>query len=128
MANTLAIWKRLLGTAGETYEIGLLNRPDFIQLKRECAVFPFPDHYDEWLDEREGLQIGLSAAGVETTITTVDLTLFLEWCGRLSRPIDNDSLDAFAAATSRAHEDRETAREFIRVPSHDRDIRKERLH
>ena len=128
VAKTLSIWGRLLGTAGETYAIGLLSRADFVQLKRECAAHRFPDNYDEWLDEREGLQIGLSAAGVQTSMTAVDLALFLEWCQASSRSIDNDAIDAFVTTTLRADEDQESAREFIRVPVRSESVHKPRLH
>ncbi|MGD0639386.1 MAG: hypothetical protein ABSC22_01445 [Roseiarcus sp.] len=55
--------------------------------------------YDDWLDGREGLQIGLAMAGGDATIVPVSLTSFLEW-GRLTgAPLGERALDAFAALT-----------------------------
>jgi hypothetical protein len=55
------------------------------------------DSYQDWLDSREGFQIGLSAAGVEVKMVRVELTPFLAWC-RLTRTQPSERvLDAFAA-------------------------------
>lgn len=84
--------------------IGILRDADFLRLKRECPRCPFPDRYADWLDEREGLHIGLAAAGVKTALVTVDLARFLDWCRKEARPADEDALDRFAALTVKGAE------------------------
>ncbi len=56
--------------------------------------------YHDWLDRREGFQIGLSMAGVIVNTVEVALSPFLAWC-RLqeTRPTER-ALDAFAALMS----------------------------
>ncbi len=77
--------------------IGILSDREF-----QAARAAMPDlagclDYDEWLDSREGLQIGLAMAGVDASIVPVGLTSFLEW-GRLTGArLDERALDAFAA-------------------------------
>jgi len=54
------------------------------------------DSYEDWLDFREGFQIGLSMAGVDVRMIRVELTPFLAWC-RLTRTRPSERrLDAFA--------------------------------
>jgi hypothetical protein len=53
--------------------------------------------YDDWLDVREGTQLGLAMAGVDSRLVTIDLSRFLRWCARVARQPSEAALDAFAA-------------------------------
>ena len=57
--------------------------------------------YDDWLDVREGLQLGLAIAGVDVRIVRIELSSFLTWCGRAGRQSGEESLDDFAALIGR---------------------------
>ena len=52
--------------------------------------------YADWLDYREGFQIGLAMAGVQVEIIPVALTPFLAWCRLTQTEPSERSLDAFA--------------------------------
>ena len=97
MASSLAIQSVAPQGRPQPRVIGVLKDSDFNRLKCEGVHFPFPDQYDDWLDEREGLSVGLSAAGVRTVMITVDLDRFLTWCRKEAVPIGEDALDRFAA-------------------------------
>jgi|SRR5579883_1482966 len=60
----------------------------------------YPD-YQDWLDHREGFQIGLSMAGIQVATVSVALVPFLLWCRLIqSRPSER-ALDDFALALFR---------------------------
>lgn len=76
----------------------MLNETDFYRLKSQCAAFSLAERYEDWLDEREGLLIGLSAAGVQAIRIEVKLEKLLVWCARRSAAPDESALDRFAAS------------------------------
>lgn len=55
----------------------------------------YPD-YQDWLDHREGYQIGLSMAGLEVNTVAVALVPFLTWCRLFQTRPSQRALDAFA--------------------------------
>jgi len=57
--------------------------------------------YDDWLDARWGLCIGLAMAGVDARMVVVDLASFLGWRDRTGNPADERALDAFASLAAR---------------------------
>jgi hypothetical protein len=52
--------------------------------------------YQDWLDHREGFQIGLSMAGVEVSTIPVELVHFLAWCRIVPMRPSERALDQFA--------------------------------
>jgi hypothetical protein len=56
----------------------------------------YRDH-DDWLDYREGLQIGQAMAGIDVRMTPIALSPFLVWCRLTQRKPSERALDAFAA-------------------------------
>lgn len=78
--------------------IGLLVEREF---NRARTVIPdllgFPS-YEDWLDAREGLQVGLSMAGIDAPMVRVGLTSFLEWSDLTGVRYDERAFDAFAAS------------------------------
>ncbi len=81
----------------KTVAIGLLAESEFDQARASIADLADHRNYEDWLDSREGLQIGLSMAGVDATIVCVSLSSFLEWRGLTGASSDERALDAFAA-------------------------------
>lgn len=78
--------------------IAVLNEPDFYRFTSQRSAHRLPDRYQDWLDEREGLLVGLSAAGVRTIRIAVDLDKFLAWCATESIAANETALDRFAAS------------------------------
>ncbi len=76
--------------------IGLLSRRDFLRVKQIAPGFTQYDDFDDWYAEREGLQIGLSAAGVETSLLVVDFRTLLDWARMNALPLSESSLDRIA--------------------------------
>jgi hypothetical protein len=77
--------------------IGLFAEREFARARAEIADLAGCLDYDDWLDSREGVQIGLAMAGVDATTVCVSLSSFLEWCGLTGASSDERALDAFAA-------------------------------
>lgn len=61
----------------------------------------YPD-YQDWLDHREGYQIGLSMAGLEVNTVAFALVPFLIWCRLFQTRPSQPALDAFALFVFRA--------------------------
>jgi len=79
--------------------IGLVDGDEFDHAQAAIPGLAGYFDYDDWLDRREGLQIGLDMVGVQTTIVRIDLTSFLEWKRLTGAGADESALDAFAAVT-----------------------------
>ena len=77
--------------------IGILSPSDFLRAKQMSQSFTTYDDFDDWLAEREGLQIGLSAAGVETFLVAIDFFVFLEWSRVNELSMSEYALDRLAA-------------------------------
>lgn len=75
----------------------LVSKRDFEPAQAEIVELARYIDYDDWLDSREGLQIGLSMAGVDAAKACVSLSSFLEWRGLTGASSDQRALDAFAA-------------------------------
>jgi hypothetical protein len=76
--------------------IGLFAEREFGRARIEIADLAGCIDYDDWLDSREGLQIGLAMAGVDATTICVSLSSFLEWRDLTGASSDQRALDAFA--------------------------------
>ncbi|MGD1015891.1 MAG: hypothetical protein ABR863_05550 [Roseiarcus sp.] len=81
----------------KTVAIGLLAESEFEQARASISDLADHRNYGDWLDSREGQQIGLSMAGVNAATVCVSLSSFLEWRGLTGASSDERALDAFAA-------------------------------
>ncbi len=52
--------------------------------------------YEEWLESREGFQMGLTMAGVEVRMVPVVLSTFLGWCRETKTQSSAGALETFA--------------------------------
>ncbi len=84
-------------TQVETSVIGLVERREFEQARAAIPELAGYADYSDWLDSREGLQIGLSMAGDDAVTACVSLSSFLEWRDLTGASSDLPALDAFAA-------------------------------
>ncbi len=60
--------------------VAALGEEDFRQARAAIADFAQSLDYEDWLDDRYGLTVGLCSSGVDARIVTVDLSTFLAWC------------------------------------------------
>jgi hypothetical protein len=76
--------------------IALVAEEEFA-LARE-AIPEWTDYasYEEWLDSREGFQMGLTMAGVEVKMVPVMLSAFLVWCRYTQTHSSAVALETFA--------------------------------
>jgi hypothetical protein len=81
----------------KTVAIGFLPEREFERARASISDLADYRNYWDWLDSREGLQIGLSMAGVDAPTVCVGLSSFLEWRGLTGASSDERALDAFAA-------------------------------
>ncbi|MBV9290466.1 MAG: hypothetical protein JO288_22055 [Hyphomicrobiales bacterium] len=58
--------------------------------------------YSDWLDVREGAQIGLAMVGVLVRIVRMDLDCFVSWCEAAGLPPSESELDEYAATLARS--------------------------
>lgn len=84
-------------STGESMTIGLIGPEEFEQGRSIIAGLEAYSSFLDWLDCREGLQIGLSLAGVDATLMRVQLAGFVLWCDMTGCVPSLRSLDAFAA-------------------------------
>ena len=84
--------------------IGLVAEREFERARTEIVELTAYPCYCDWLDAREGLQIGLSMAGVEATTVCVSLSSFLKWTALTGASRDERALDAFAALAGAVRE------------------------
>ena len=84
--------------------VGVVPSGEFERARESISELSNYSDYDDWLDSRYGRFMGLSMAGIETSLETVALDDFLDWCGtRRMRPSEAE-LDAYAQHSSlRSH-------------------------
>ena len=66
----------------------LLDPAEFAGARGALAAFDRFDSYDDFLDEIEGFQIGLAAAGVLAELVPVSIDGFLSWADNFAAPRD----------------------------------------
>ena len=81
----------------ETAVIALIAEEEFAWA--QVVIPDLADHfgYEDWLDCREGSQLGLSMAGVDVKMVPVVLSPFLAWCRLTETSPSERALDAFAS-------------------------------
>src|SRR5277367_973194 len=87
--------------------VGVVSATDFERARGCISELSDYSDYDDWLDSRYGRFMGLSMSGIETSLETVALDDFLDWCGaRRMRPSEAE-LDAYAQHSEVLHSRRE---------------------
>lgn len=87
-------------TGVETAVVGVLSAQEFAWAQTVLPDLNNYADYQDWLNSREDLQMGLAMAGVDTKIATVALSTFLTWCRSSCVLPSERSLDAFAAVSA----------------------------
>lgn len=76
--------------------IALLSPEDFSAAQGILSDLDAYFDYQDWLDSRDGFQMGIAASGVDAKKVPVALSAFLAWC-RLTKTAPSErTLDAFA--------------------------------
>jgi hypothetical protein len=76
--------------------VGVVPAGDFDRARDYISELSDYSDYDDWLDSRYGRFMGLSLSGVDSSLETVALDDFLDWCSaRRMRPSEAQ-LDAYA--------------------------------
>ena len=77
--------------------VALMSPAEFERAR--CAIPDFSDQYcyEDWLDCREGLFMGLAMAGVDSRLVNVSLDGFLNWCADREAKPSESLLDDFAS-------------------------------
>jgi hypothetical protein len=76
--------------------VGVVPAADFERARDYISELSDYSDYDDWLDGRYGRFMGLSTAGAETSLETVSLDAFLNWCGERRMRPSEAVLDAYA--------------------------------
>jgi hypothetical protein len=76
--------------------VAALGEEDFRQARAAIADFAQSLDYEDWLDDRYGLTVGLCSSGVDARIVTVDLSTFLAWCRSAKLAPTEKNLHLFA--------------------------------
>jgi len=81
---------------GRGCAIGLFPKADFPSAREQMSDLAAYGDYEDWLDARDGLRLGLAMAGVDATIVQVRFPAFLAWRSLIGASCDEAGLDAFA--------------------------------
>jgi hypothetical protein len=77
--------------------VATLDGDDFERARAAIPDFARYADYDDWLDSRFGLTIGLCSSGVDAKMFAVDLSAFLAWCLFAGLTPSEKQLDEYAA-------------------------------
>jgi hypothetical protein len=81
--------------------IAIIGEEEFADAQASIEELTSYCDYEDWLDARWGLHIGLAMAGVDARMVVIDLAAFLGWRDRTGMPANERSLDAFASRAAR---------------------------
>ncbi len=77
--------------------VGMLSPQAFAVAAATIPALSAYSDYADWLDAREGLQMGLALGGVDADLTPVSLTALLAWARLTGTEPDEAALDRLAA-------------------------------
>ncbi len=89
--------------------IGVLSAAEFEKTRGLISELSVHTSYDDWLDWRYGMFMGLSLGGEHAGLVTVNLEQFLEWCACNDLRPSESALDAFALRSGLRQESRPAA-------------------
>jgi len=77
--------------------IALLSLEEFERARGVIPELSEQCCYEDWLDCREGLFIGLAMSGVDSRLVNVSFDSFLHWCADRAAAPSESLLDDFAS-------------------------------
>jgi hypothetical protein len=84
-------------SGGGAVAMAVISEEEFAWAQVTVPDLAYHAGYQEWLDCREGFQMGLAMAGVEVKTVSVVLSPFLAWCRLTDSPPSEQALDLFAS-------------------------------
>jgi hypothetical protein len=76
--------------------VASFDEDDFQRARVAIPDFARSFEYEDWLDDRYGLTVGLCCSGVDARIVIVDLSTFLAWCAAVRLAPSERNLHIFA--------------------------------
>jgi hypothetical protein len=76
--------------------VALVSPEEFERARGVIPEFSDQHCYEDWLDCREGLFMGLAMSGVDSRLVNVSLESFLHWCADRAAKPSESLLDDFA--------------------------------
>jgi len=76
--------------------VALVSPEEFERARGVIPEFSEQYCYEDWLDSREGLFMGLAMSGVDSRLVNVSLESFLRWCADREAQPSEALLDDFA--------------------------------
>lgn len=76
--------------------VAMLDEDDFEAARDLIPDLAMHGDYEDWLDDRYGLVVGLCSSGVDAKSVKVELSHFLAWCRYANLAPTEESLDDFA--------------------------------
>jgi hypothetical protein len=76
--------------------VGVVAAADFERARMCISELSNYRDYEDWLDSRYGLFMGLSLGGAEASLETVAFDDFLDWCDGCGMRPSEVALDAYA--------------------------------
>ena len=80
----------------ESVIVGILDATDFEVARPLMPELQTYADYSDWLDLRQGAQIGLAMAGIDARVVTVDFQRFVSWCESCRVDPTELALDVYA--------------------------------
>ena len=80
----------------ESVIVGILDATDFEVARPLMPELQTYADYSDWLDLRQGAQIGLAMAGIDARVVTVDFQRFVSWCESCRVDPTESALDVYA--------------------------------
>jgi hypothetical protein len=77
--------------------MAMISEEDFRGARLVIPDLAAQGDYQDWLDSREGFQMGLAMAGVDVKMMFVTVSQFLTWCRHSQTTPSESALDAFAS-------------------------------
>jgi hypothetical protein len=81
--------------------IGIVAQDEFADTQAAIGELTGYSDYQDWIDARWGLCVGLAMTGIDARMVAVDLASFLGWLDWTGKPADERGLDAFASLAAR---------------------------
>jgi hypothetical protein len=83
-------------TGAQTAALATISLNEFERTRTIISDLAHYNSYQDWLDTREGFQIGLAMAGVDVKCVAVALPALLAWCRLTNTTPSERAMDAFA--------------------------------
>jgi hypothetical protein len=85
---------------GSVEFVAMLSEVDFEAARAVIADFALYADYEDWLDDRYGMVVGLCSSGVDARMMTVEVARYLAWSRYAKLTPSEKGLDEFVSAAA----------------------------